>query len=73
MSADRAGLLSRLGNYEAIENIMKSWIPHTTITAPKEFRESFLAEVKGWVLKQEKGYNPHRTLIRTSRRIITDK
>lgn len=48
----------RVGNYEAIENIMKSWIPHITITAPKEFRESFLADVKGWVRKQGKGYNP---------------
>lgn len=45
----------RMGNYESIENILKSWIPHIRILAPEEFKESFLADVKGWVKRQGKG------------------
>jgi predicted DNA-binding transcriptional regulator YafY len=44
----------RMGNYEAIQNILKSWIPHLVILGPEEFKASFLAEVKGWIHKQGK-------------------
>jgi predicted DNA-binding transcriptional regulator YafY len=44
----------RVGNYESIKNLLKCWIPHITIMEPKEFRESFLADVKGWIRKQGK-------------------
>ncbi len=43
----------RMGRYEAIENILKSWIPHIVILAPEEFREDFLQDVRGWVERQE--------------------
>ena len=42
----------KMGRYEAIENILKSWIPHIVILAPDEFREDFLKDVKGWVKRQ---------------------
>jgi predicted DNA-binding transcriptional regulator YafY len=44
----------RVGHYEEIWNIMKSWIPNIVILEPEEFREDFLQDVKGWVRKQEK-------------------
>jgi hypothetical protein len=43
-----------MGNYESIENILKSWIPHILILEPEELKESFLTEVKRWVRKQGK-------------------
>ena len=42
----------RVGHYEAIRNILKSWIPNIVILEPEEFREDFLADVKGWVKRQ---------------------
>jgi predicted DNA-binding transcriptional regulator YafY len=44
----------RMGRYEAIENILKSWIPHIVILAPEEFKKAFLQDVKRWVKRQEK-------------------
>ena len=44
----------RVGHYEAIRDMLKSWIPHITILAPAEFRKNMLKEVKDWVKKQEK-------------------
>ncbi|MGB5217172.1 MAG: transcriptional regulator [Smithella sp.] len=44
----------RVGYYEAIRDMLKSWIPHITILAPAEFRKNMLQEVKDWVKKQEK-------------------
>ncbi len=43
----------RVGHYEAIRDILKSWIPHITILAPEVFRKNLLTEVKDWVTKQE--------------------
>jgi predicted DNA-binding transcriptional regulator YafY len=42
----------RMGRYEAIQNILKSWIPHIVILEPEEFRKDFLQDVKGWVKRQ---------------------
>lgn len=42
----------RVGHYEAIRDILKSWIPHITILGPEAFRQKLLAEVKDWVQKQ---------------------
>ena len=42
----------RMGRYEAIENILKSWIPHIVILEPEAFRKDFLRDVKGWVKRQ---------------------
>lgn len=46
----------RVGQYEAIRNILKSWIPHIVILEPEEFREDFLQDVKGWVKRQESAF-----------------
>jgi len=43
----------RVGNYEAIRNILKSWIPNIVILAPEEFRISLMNDVKGWLKQQE--------------------
>jgi len=44
----------RVGHYEAIRDILKSWIPHITVLEPKTIRQNLLSEVKDWVKKQEK-------------------
>ncbi len=43
-----------VGHYEAIKNMLKSWIPHITVLEPKTIRQNLLSEVKGWVKKQSK-------------------
>jgi predicted DNA-binding transcriptional regulator YafY len=43
----------RVGYYEEIRNILKSWIPHILILAPKKFRTELLEDVKDWVKRQE--------------------
>ena len=43
----------RVGNYEAIRNTIKSWLPYMVILEPEEFRESLLNDIKRWVQKQE--------------------
>ena len=45
----------RVGNYEAIRNILKSWIPNIVILEPEEFKKDLLADVKRWVERQEEG------------------
>jgi len=44
----------RVGQYEAIRNILKSWIPNIVILEPEDFRKALLKDVKGWVKRQEK-------------------
>jgi predicted DNA-binding transcriptional regulator YafY len=44
----------RVGHYEAIHNIIKSWIPNIFILEPEDFRKDFLKDVKGWVKRQER-------------------
>jgi predicted DNA-binding transcriptional regulator YafY len=44
----------RMGQYEAIQNILKSWIPHIVILEPEEFKKDFLQDVRRWVRKQGK-------------------
>jgi len=43
----------RVGHYEAIRNILKSWIPNIVILEPADFREALLKDVKSWVKRQE--------------------
>jgi predicted DNA-binding transcriptional regulator YafY len=43
----------RVGHFEAIRDILKSWIPHITILEPEEFRKDLLKDVKDWVKRQE--------------------
>jgi predicted DNA-binding transcriptional regulator YafY len=43
-----------MGQYEAIRNILKSWIPHIVILEPEELKKNFLADVRRWIQKQEK-------------------
>ena len=45
----------RMGQYEAIRNILKSWIPNIVILEPEEFKKDFLADVRTWVKRQQKG------------------
>lgn len=44
----------RVGHYEAIRDILKSWIPNIVILEPEEFRNDLLKDLKGWVKRQEK-------------------
>jgi predicted DNA-binding transcriptional regulator YafY len=44
----------RVGRYEAIRDMLKSWIPNIVILAPENFKKSMLKDVKGWVKRQEK-------------------
>jgi predicted DNA-binding transcriptional regulator YafY len=44
----------RMGKYEAIQNILKSWIPHIVILEPEEFKKDLLEDVRRWVRKQGK-------------------
>ncbi|PKN68530.1 MAG: transcriptional regulator [Deltaproteobacteria bacterium HGW-Deltaproteobacteria-12] len=43
----------RVGHYEAIRDILKSWIPNIEILGPDEFKKSLLEDVKAWVERQE--------------------
>ena len=43
----------RVGRFEAIRNVLKSWIPNIVILEPDNFRKDFLKDVKGWVKRQE--------------------
>jgi len=43
----------RVGHYEAIRNILKSWIPNIVILEPEDFKKDMLKDVKGWVKRQE--------------------
>lgn len=43
----------RVGHYEAIRDVLKSWIPHITILEPEEFRKKMFVEVKDWIRRQE--------------------
>ena len=44
----------RVGHYEAIRNILKSWIPDIVILSPADFADGLLKDVKEWLKKQEK-------------------
>ena len=44
----------RVGQYEAIRGLLKSWIPHIIILAPEDFRMSLLKDMKQWIKRQEK-------------------
>ena len=43
----------RVGQYEAIRDMLKSWIPNIVILAPEDFRKDLLKDVKGWVKRQD--------------------
>jgi predicted DNA-binding transcriptional regulator YafY len=43
----------KVGNLEAIYNVLKCWIPHILILQPRKLRREMLAEVKEWVMRQE--------------------
>jgi len=43
----------RVGQYEAIRDILKSWIPNIMILEPKDFRNDLLNDVKKWIKRQE--------------------
>jgi predicted DNA-binding transcriptional regulator YafY len=44
----------RVGRYEAIRDILKSWIPNIVILEPEDFKMSLIEDVKGWLKRQEK-------------------
>jgi len=44
----------KVGHYEAIRDILKSWIPNIIILSPASVRESLLNDTKEWIKKQEK-------------------
>ena len=44
----------RVGNYHAIWNIIKSWIPYVAILKPDDLKEKLVKDVKQWVTWQEK-------------------
>jgi predicted DNA-binding transcriptional regulator YafY len=43
----------KVGNLEAVYNVLKCWIPHFLILQPRKFRKEMLADVKQWVMRQE--------------------
>ena len=43
----------RVGHFEAIRDILKSWIPNIVILEPEEFKKELLKDVKDWVKRQE--------------------
>jgi len=44
----------KVGHYEAIRDILKSWIPHIIILSPAKIRDSLLGDAKEWMKKQKK-------------------
>jgi len=44
----------RVGRYEAIRNILKSWIPNIVVLEPVDFRKALLKDMKAWVKRQER-------------------
>ena len=44
----------RVGYYDAIRHILKSWIPNMIILEPEEFRLSLIEDVRGWLKRQAK-------------------
>jgi predicted DNA-binding transcriptional regulator YafY len=44
----------RVGRYEAIRDILKSWIPNILILKPDTFKKELMDDVKRWVKRQEK-------------------
>ena len=43
----------QVGHYEAIRNMLKSWIPNILILEPEDFREELLHDMKEWIKRQE--------------------
>ncbi|PKN07659.1 MAG: transcriptional regulator [Deltaproteobacteria bacterium HGW-Deltaproteobacteria-7] len=41
-----------VGHYEAIRDILKSWIPHIIILEPEEFKRSLIENVSDWLKHQ---------------------
>ena len=44
----------KVGRYEAIQNMLKSWIPHILILKPEGLKEAVLTDVKRWMEEQQK-------------------
>lgn len=42
----------RVGRFEAIRDVIKSWIPHMFVLEPKQFKEALLRDVKAWLTRQ---------------------
>jgi hypothetical protein len=42
-----------VGIYGEIRNILKSWLPNAKILAPEELTQEFIADMKGWLKRQE--------------------
>jgi len=48
--ADRSLIVSyKVGYYEAITNMLKSWAPHVTILEPEELKRSLIEEARMWI------------------------
>ena len=48
-------IVFRVGRYEEIEHILKSWLPNVSILEPDEFRKKFLNDLRKCTEKHEKG------------------
>ena len=46
----------RVGHYEAIRDMLKSWIPNMVILSPAKVRDSLLADTNKWIKKQQKKF-----------------
>jgi predicted DNA-binding transcriptional regulator YafY len=44
----------KVGRYEAIQNMPKSWIPHILILKPESLKEAILTDVKRWMEQRQK-------------------
>jgi len=43
----------RVGRYEAIRDILKSWIPNIVILEPEAFKKELMDDIKRWVKRQD--------------------
>jgi predicted DNA-binding transcriptional regulator YafY len=44
---------TKVGQYESIRGIIKSWTPHIVILEPDEFKNRVLEDMKEWIKRQE--------------------
>jgi predicted DNA-binding transcriptional regulator YafY len=44
----------RVGQYDAIRSVLKSWIPNILILSPEDFKMSLLKDMKHWIKRQER-------------------
>ena len=44
----------KVGRYEEVINLIKTWLPNIKILKPNEFKKAFTEDIKGWIAWQQK-------------------